>query len=290
MPKKGSSYYTIERYKPKYGYSTSIELGGLAPGDHVQLSISCDDVTEAVYVEISHITLLTSPATAKEHFSFTGKVPETYRTHAVPSVITGSSVSFSGEQIQRIYEWRNAKSKKCSWRVLSRDMLGCELHNWGGQKMDKGVLDSLQVGEIVRLALGSENSEYFNYSKIYFEITNIDCYKQGGIHRPRKFRGKALDIYMCCGPWDEVRVGEEVEFQRKDVIEIPDWKNDEGNPLKQPSKDLIERDAKHAYRIEQRREDEEYLKSKTFEHNLSKALDTAITDMQTGSFAYPVTL
>ncbi len=78
------------------------------------------------------------------------------------------------------------------FRVFHPEDLGLRLTNWHYEPLDKSVLDRLRVGDMVRLVLGEEGS---GWEKIYFEITKVDYYAKGGVTRPRKFHGKAMDTY-----------------------------------------------------------------------------------------------
>lgn len=97
---------------------------------------------------------------------------------------------------------------------------------WGGRKLDRKVCDSLQVGDIVRIMVVDDD----NFEKFYVHITKIDRYKKGGIHKPRKFYGKTIDMYLP--EWYYLKEGEEVTFRKENIYEIPNWKY-EKNPLHQ---------------------------------------------------------
>lgn len=98
---------------------------------------------------------------------------------------------------------------------------GAPVTDWCYEPMPEEALSKLQVGDVVRLLLMGE-VEGVSWEKIYFEITSIDYYANGSSGKARKFRGRAVDT----GRFDEdryVSTGDEIAFQRRNIIEVPGW-------------------------------------------------------------------
>ena len=80
--------------------------------------------------------------------------------------------------------------------------------------------------DAVRLLLMGEASEMLSgveREKVYFEITSIDYYAKGSSGKARKFRGRAMDTYWILTPDRFVSAGDEIAFQRRNIIEVPGW-------------------------------------------------------------------
>ena len=80
--------------------------------------------------------------------------------------------------------------------------------------------------DAVRLLLMGEASEMLSgveREKVYFEITSIDYYAKGSSGKARKFRGRAMDTYRILTPDRFVSTGDEIAFQRRNIIEVPGW-------------------------------------------------------------------
>lgn len=232
-------------------------------GDYVCLVFeSAEDtdgsVKEPVYVEILYKNnkKAFSDIGGFESCQFSGKVLSYERSYRVKSVVDDSVVRFTGSHVYAIVSWINSRTKKPCWRLITREEADVKLHDWYGSFINKERLDTLREGDIVRLCLGGVSPDF--WEKVYFEITKVDFYSQGGIHRPRKFHGKAMRTYMT-STWVYVRAGEEVEFQRRHVFEIPDWKNKEPPPYmsQQANRDIIERELTARDRISDRERDRE---------------------------------
>ena len=125
--------------------------------------------------------------------------------------------------------------------------MNAEVCDWWGCLLPQSRLDILRPGNVVRVAV--QLDEFF-WEKPYLEITKIDYYTQGGVNRPRKFHGFVRDYYMIeASPF--VRIGEQFEFQRRDVIEIPEQFRSKYSPF-QPNGEIIEREINHRERIADR--------------------------------------
>lgn len=110
------------------------------------------------------------------------------------------------------------------------ELLDCKaekvpLTNWYYEELDRGEIDQLVVGDCVRLLLQDPVNNNC-WEKIYFEIVQIDYYSKGGVNKPRKFHGKALDTYRLIYPLPYVQTGEVITFQKCHVLEIPKWRTD----------------------------------------------------------------
>jgi hypothetical protein len=107
--------------------------------------------------------------------------------------------------------------------LWDRKGAGVPLTEWSYEPMPEEALSKLRVGDAVRLLLMSDAREECNeWEKIYFEITSIDYYAKGSSGKARKFRGRAMDTYRM----DEdrfVSTGDEIAFQRRNIIEVPGW-------------------------------------------------------------------
>jgi hypothetical protein len=224
-------------------------LSDLTPGDHVLLC-ACEtenSKTEEIFVEIDSFIAQSSKRKDGVGWNYKGIVLDYRRTYDVPKgIINGRTVEFNETHIQSILEWRNTRTK--SWkdcRVLSREESGADLTNWYFEEIPKQRLDHLVIGDIVRVLVGDID---ISWSKLYLEIFKIDYYTEGGVHRPKKFHGKVMDIYMTDASTSyHMRVGEILEFQRKHIIEVPEWKISEPF-LPQPRRELIMKDRKHGER------------------------------------------
>ena len=99
---------------------------------------------------------------------------------------------------------------------------------WGGERLDKSAILKLRVGDHVRICFDYENG---GWAKHYVQITRIDRYKYGGIHKPRKFVGKLKEIYSGFTIWTDVSIGDIISFQPSNILEIPGWgdKPDQSN-------------------------------------------------------------
>lgn len=91
--------------------------------------------------------------------------------------------------------------------------------NWGGDILDYSEVNKLVVGDIVRIMVKNKLGASEKY---YVQITQIDRYKYGGIHKPRKFRGKTIDVYLL--DWWFVNEGSLINFRKENICEIPNWK------------------------------------------------------------------
>ncbi len=148
--------------------------------------------------------------------------------------------------------------KKRSFYLANREDDGADLRNWGGSKLEKCELDRLVVGDCVRLKLQATPEGDHGWEMIYFEISHVARYKKGGIHRPRTFKGIAMDTYRLDPyPLRFVQTGEEISFQRKNIFEIPDWVGNEyrsgavfGLPP-QSNMSVVDRDLEYMHRREQ---------------------------------------
>ena len=99
--------------------------------------------------------------------------------------------------------------------------------NWSFAPLPEAALESLKVGDAVRLLLQSTEHDGC-WEKIYFEITRIDYYRKGGSEKPRKFIGRSMDTYRLKAFGEEdryqmIQPGDEITFQRRNIIEVPSW-------------------------------------------------------------------
>jgi hypothetical protein len=99
---------------------------------------------------------------------------------------------------------------------------GAPVTNWSYEPMPEEALSKLRVGDAVRLLLMG-SPEGVSWEKIYFEITSIDYYAKGSSGKARKFRGRAMDTYRMLDPERYVSTGDEIAFQRRNIIEVPGW-------------------------------------------------------------------
>ena len=176
---------------------------------------------------------------------FKGKIVGDGRDYRMPFLKDGQVVSFKPDEIYAMLLWPNSKTKARVWRAVAREDIGVELHDWYGSPLPKSRLDSLRPGNVVRVIIGTDDG---SWAKVYFEIKTIDYYTQGGVHRPRKFHGFVRDYYMTSvNPY--VRIGEEVEFQRRHVFEIPEEFRSKVPPF-QHNSHIIERERDHRRRID----------------------------------------
>jgi hypothetical protein len=244
-------------------------IPGLKPGDHVAvIAIDSEEgKTETIYIEIDAVQPVKKNRNDDVKWNYKGIVIDYLRTYSVPVIENGCILNFNNTQIRHVFMWRNTRSNApTSWRVLSREETDQDLTNWNFCAISKSRLDHLVIGDIVRVMLGDPVNLG---SKIYFEIFKIDYYTEGGVNRPKKFHGKALNIYMT-EPFSEVRVGEVVEFQRKHIIEVPEWKVSEPF-IPQPRREIIMKDIRDSYRIERKQNEEEYLRKEALD--LQAAID-----------------
>lgn len=94
--------------------------------------------------------------------------------------------------------------------------------NWSYVPMPEEALSRLQVGDAVRLLL-MDSDGGSGWEKIYFEITSIDYYSKGQSGKARKFRGRAMDTYRDSWDLRYVSTGDEISFQRRNIMEVPGW-------------------------------------------------------------------
>ena len=124
-----------------------------------------------------------------------------------------------------------------------------EITDWGFNPIDRSNADKLIVGDIVRVMAKDDTG----YEKYYVEITKIDRYKYGGVHKPRKFYGKTIFAYHP--EWFFLNEGDAITFRKENICEIPKWKGD--NPMLQPNLDNIDSYIKREDKINWIRENEE---------------------------------
>lgn len=124
-----------------------------------------------------------------------------------------------------------------------------EITDWGFNPINKNNADKLLVGDIVRIMAKNDTT----YEKYYVEITKIDRYKYGGVHKPRKFYGKTINAYLP--EWYFLNEGCAVTFRKENICEIPNWKCD--NSILQPNLDEIILYRKREDKINWLRENEE---------------------------------
>ena len=76
-----------------------------------------------------------------------------------------------------------------------------KIYDWCGEELESEKINLLKVGDCVRVSVRRNPNKstklkfLFGSKDMYFQITKIDRYKYGGIHKPRKFYGVAMDIY-----------------------------------------------------------------------------------------------
>lgn len=135
---------------------------------------------------------------------------------------------------------------------MIRDFSLCKcdkLYNWYGEVVSRedSVL-RLKVGDFVRVSIkrnpykmrkGKYKNMHIDQRDFYFEITKIDRYKYGGIHKPRKFHGVARDIYNQFEGVDYIKCGQEISFRSENIYEIPGWNNT--NHLEQKNKKKLDK-------------------------------------------------
>lgn len=112
---------------------------------------------------------------------------------------------------------------------------------WGGAKLTKSDIIKIQLGDYVRICLTFNTGDWCKY---YVQITQIIRYCYGGIHKPRKFKGKVVKIY---NEFDEdmypdsikslIWEGKEMYFQPKNIMEIPGWKGE--SAMTQPNQHKV---------------------------------------------------
>lgn len=121
------------------------------------------------------------------------------------------------------------------------------IYDWYAQSIPKDSVNLLRVGDCVRVNIKRNPHKMrkrysgwiCNEKGMYFEITKIDRYKYGGIHKPRKFHGKAIDVYNQFDGVDYMKEGQEITFRPENIYEIPSW--NEKNPLSQKNKEKLSR-------------------------------------------------
>eukprot|EP00123_Amoebidium_parasiticum_P020788 comp56310_c0_seq1/m.47792 comp56310_c0_seq1/g.47792 ORF comp56310_c0_seq1/g.47792 comp56310_c0_seq1/m.47792 type:complete len:175 (-) comp56310_c0_seq1:527-1051(-) len=144
--------------------------------------------------------------------------------------------------------------------------------DWYGEELDENQLEKLTTGDFVRLIfmdpipperiLKAEIDQGLStrgWEKIYVQITKVDYYSKGGVNKPRKFWGKAMDTYRTIEPLRYVQTGEIVMFQRRNILEIPGWRADMLNLAgEQKGKEVVERERERMLREERRMQEEEW--------------------------------
>jgi hypothetical protein len=146
-----------------------------------------------------------------------------------------------------------------SFYLWDRKGAGAPVTSWSYEPMPEEALSKLRVGDAVRLLLmgeARENFEGVEWEKIYFEITSIDYYAKGSTGKARKFRGRAMDTYRILTPDRFVSAGDEIAFQRRNIIEVPGWHLDsfgmvKGAVAQQSNLAAVEEERRHI-------DDEEY--------------------------------
>eukprot|EP01137_Pigoraptor_chileana_P006560 Opistho-2@51049 len=128
-----------------------------------------------------------------------------------------------------------------AFAIRDRGYLRIPLCDWSGNVLDKSRLDRLREGDCVRLVLCDPDNGP-GCEAIYFEITGVSYYTEGITSRPRSFRGRAMNTYRMLSENElrYVKTGEEISFQRSNIVEIPSWRLGEAPGIApQPRKDLI---------------------------------------------------
>lgn len=114
----------------------------------------------------------------------------------------------------------------CSgWWLDSADPY-VEPTDWHYNNIPKERLRNLCVGDIVRLRVAFRRG---GWEKLYFQITSIETYSKSSSKNKgvRKFRGIGVPVYIEFA-WDDSEcgfpLGVEISFQRRNIIEVPEWK------------------------------------------------------------------
>lgn len=114
--------------------------------------------------------------------------------------------------------------------------------NWSYEPISESELCRVRVGDAVRLLLEEPGDQA--WEKIYFEVTRVDTYS--GSAKPRKFVGKALGTYRNLPGqkegtvWPFVATGDEISFQRRNIMEVPGWRSDDGAGQQVPPQESAE--------------------------------------------------
>ena len=125
------------------------------------------------------------------------------------------------------------------------------IYDWSGEEVESEKINLLKVGDCVRVSVRRNMNKptklkfLFRSKDMYFQITRIDRYKYGGIHKPRKFYGVAMDIYNQFDGVDYISEGQEINFRAENICELPGFNWDElmkiGKILKQKNKKNLDR-------------------------------------------------
>ncbi|KAI8060877.1 hypothetical protein BC940DRAFT_311071 [Gongronella butleri] len=118
------------------------------------------------------------------------------------------------------------------------------VYDWCGEELGEEAYNKLRVGDQVRLVLMDVEKSadgYRCWEKIYFTITKINYYTKDSVNIPRTYFGTAENTYRM-DPEEKlryVRTGDEISFQKNNIIEIPGWTTD--TPLPQPNAKDVQR-------------------------------------------------
>ena len=238
---------------PTFGWPvilpTEERVAQISIGDFVALRFQGPNESEETAIEEMAVEIV-SITKAKEPWAimFEGKIVDDFRWFKLPGLKSGQKVNFRADKIYSLLFWKNSRTGRRLWRTVPREHTNAQLCDWWGGDLPKSRLDLLRPGNVVRVAV--QLDEECGWQKLYLEITKIDYYTQGGVHRPRKFHGFVRDYYMIEASLF-VRIGEQFEFQRRDIIEIPEEFRSKYSPF-QPNGEIIERELQRRERIANR--------------------------------------
>mmetsp|Transcript_16316 Transcript_16316/g.55556 ORF Transcript_16316/g.55556 Transcript_16316/m.55556 type:complete len:163 (+) Transcript_16316:36-524(+) len=133
--------------------------------------------------------------------------------------------------------------------------------NWSFCPIPEDALLKVGVGDVVRLMLLGASGE--SWEKPYYLVTKVDYYSKGSSGKQRKFRGKCLDTYKLSNMQYLSTTGEEINFQRRNIVEVPGWHEDSfgapcGGPVRPQDNAAVELSRAQIDKAEREVEDAEF--------------------------------